>query len=718
MIYFLISAFLVLIVLLLLVALRWRTLAGREARVILTGGGTGGHVNPALAIAEGIKRKDPDTQFLYVGVHGKAEAVIVRRAGYPIKFVSSEGFPGLRPSFKLARFLVKLMVGMTQSFFILFSFAPRWVIATGGYVSAPIILATLLLRTFRLSPTKVFLHEQNSVPGQLNAFLGRWVDRVLLTFPQTLTFFPKNGVVVGYPIRYSISPRPKEEAMASLSCKIPSDREVVFVFGGSQGARTINRAIVDALRHFLPYHDRIFIIHGTGLSKSEGYDAEADTRKRLEASFSEEEKGLLESFYYRQDYYHNIADVYSVSDLIVCRGGAGSINEISRLGKPSLLIPKANLPGDHQVMNARAMKHAGATEIVFEDTVVESGQVLEKVEGEVLAKKILSLLSDPERMQEMAFKSRGFLRRHSNERILSELYGDRSFNNGTGFHSIPFLPLMNNWRLLATLNSAYEKSCGSFNPLEVIGDEDDLMYYRHRAAGLLSHEIWQDRNLGVKLIGFTQYQEKIPTLLHMLIDRTPTSLIKRLFGGDYNQVGFIRRNIVHALQVMNCLNAEIEKHLLIAADDPYFETRSQVCRTVSHFGPFLAGKEEWFQALRKRIKDKSFEVAIEAAKAMGEIGADGRALEVLMELREDLHWQLRDAALNGIRRLIERGVISPSAEVRSQLATFLLTATDFRPYFSIKETFKTIEKCCRERNSEGPTSVDLRQLPESQVWKR
>jgi len=706
------------IVALVLTAQRWRTIASHESRVLLTGGGTGGHVNPALAIAEGIKRKDPSTQFLYVGVQDKAESVIVRRAGYPLKFVASEGFPGLKPSPAFARFLFRLLLGTAQSLFILFGFAPRWVIATGGYVSAPIILATLLLRTLRISPTKVFLHEQNSVPGQLNAFLGRWADRVLLTFPQTLTFFPKNGVVVGYPIRYSISPKSREEALSTLPCKIPDGRRVVFVFGGSQGARTINRAIVDALRHLLPYRNQIFIIHGTGLSKTEGYDAETDTRKRLEALYSQKVHHLLEGFYYRQDYYHNIADVYSVSDLVVCRSGAGSLNEISRLGKASLLIPKANLPGDHQVMNARAMKHAGATEILFEDTVVEQGEVLEKVEGELLARRILELLSDRSRLREMTARSQQFLRRHSNERILSELYGDQSYNNGTGFHSIPFRPLLNNLRLLTMLNAAYTQSPGHFNPLDSIGDEDDLNYYRHRVAGLLSHETWQDRNLGVKLVGLTQYKEKIPTLLHMLIDRTPTTKVKRIFGGDFKQVGFIRRNIVQALQVMNCFNPDIEKHLLIAFEDPYFEVRSQLCRASGHFGQFIAGKEEWLQALCRCIYDKSFEVTMEAAKAMGELGTDERALELLMGLREDLRWQVRDAALKGIKRLMERRIIAPSSEIRSQLATFVLTATDFRPHFSIKETYRTIENCCQERMLEENPLGDVGKLPESQAWKR
>jgi len=696
-IFTLIISLVILVACLLPAARRWRVLATREARVLLTGGGTGGHVNPALAIAEGIKRKEPETRFLYVGVRGKAEAVIVRRAGYPLQFVSSEGFPGLKPSPASFRFFCRLSIGIAQSVFILFRFAPRWIIATGGYVSAPIVLATFLLRALRLSPTKVFLHEQNSIPGQLNSWLGRWADRVLLTFPQTLAFFPKNGVVVGYPIRYSIVLKPREEVLSLLPFRVPEGRRTVFVFGGSQGARTINRAIVDALRYLLPYREQLFIIHGMGLNKSDEYDAEADTEARLQARFNEEERNLLGDFYYRQDYFHNIADVYSVSDLIVCRSGAGSLNEISGLGKPSLLIPKANLPGDHQVMNARAMKHAGATEILFEDTVVEGHEVLEKVEGDVLAERILRLLNDSNKLQEMALKSRQFLRRHSNERILSELYGDHSYNNGTGFHSVPFSPLVNNYRLLSILSAAYNKEPAHFDPVQIVGDEDDLIYYRHRAAGLLSHEAWQDRNLGVKLIGLTRYNDKIPTLLHMLVDRTPASTIKRLFGGDFKQVGFIRRNIVHALQVMNQFNADMEQHLLIAIQDPYFEVRSQVCRTAAHFGPFLAGKEEWFQALLRCLSDKSFEVVLEAAKALGEVGVNGRALEVLMALKENLLWQVRDAALKGINRLMERRVIAPSPEILAQVATFVLTATDFSPHFSIKETYKNIENCCRER---------------------
>jgi len=697
---------------------RWRRLAAQVPRVLLTGGGTGGHVNPALAIAEGIKNREPDTHFLYVGVKGKAETVIVRRAGYPLRFVSSEGYPGLRLSFRSLRFLCRLAFGVAQSLLILCRFAPRWVIATGGYVSAPIILAALLLRNLGLAHTKIFLHEQNSIPGQLNGLLGRWVDCVLLTFPQTLSFFPKNGVVVGYPIRHSIVLKSREEALVNQAFSIPEGRKVIFAFGGSQGSRTINRAIVDALRDLLPHRDRVFIIHGMGLAKTSDYDAAADTESRLQAVFSAEERQLLNEFYYRQDYFHNIADVYSISDLIVCRSGAGSLNEISSLGKPAILIPKANLPGDHQVMNARAMKYAGAAEILFEDTVVEDGEVLEKLEGHALADRILRLLKDRERLAEMAAKSKQFLRRNTNERILSELYQDKSYNNGVGCHAVPFKPLVSNQRLLQMLSAAYNRSAGSYDPVSVVGDEDDLIYYRHRAAGLLSHKAWQDVNLGVKLIGLTQYHEKIPTLLHMLADRTPAAPIKRVFGGDFKHVGFIRRNIVQALQVLNRLDGEVERHLLIAVEDPYFEVRTQVCRAAGYFGPYLAGKEIWLQALLKRLDDTCFEVVIEAAKALGEIGVDGRALEVLLHMKESHYWQVRDASLRGLHRLLERHVISPSPEFLSEISRFILTATDFRPHFSIKETYRTIQSSCQKSMAEANVCDEPAVLSDSAIGKR
>ncbi len=686
-----VSALLLILICAFAASRRWKRLEKGDARVVLSGGGTGGHVNPALAIAEGIKSREPQTRFLYIGVRNKAESVIVREAGYELRFVCSEGYPGFSLSFRTFRFLSKLGLGVVQSIFILISFAPKWIIATGGYVSAPVIIAAILLKKLKIARVRIFLHEQNSIPGQLNALMGRWADRVLLTFPQTLSFF-RNATVVGYPIRHSIAPIPPEQAKQRLSFEIPPGRQVVFAFGGSQGARAINRAIVDALPLLLQHRHKLFIIHGSGLAGSSDYDAAADTQRRIEQTLSAEQRACLGEFYYRQDYFHNIAEIYSVSSLIVCRSGAGSLNEISRIGKPALLIPKVNLPGDHQVMNARAMKSAGAAEVLFEDTVMENSGLLEKLDGQVLAEKILDLLGNPARLRQLAEKSRDFLRRKSIERIISEIYGDKRFPDDNGLLATPFTDLAGNTRLLRMLSAAYSRSGPNFDPASGVSDPDDLAYYRHRAAGLLSHKAWQDRNLGVKLIGLTGYREKIPTLLKMLSDRTSVSLVKRLFGGDFEQVGFIRRNIIHAIEVMDHFDPDVEKHLLAAMDDPYFEVRAQACRTAAHFGPFLAGKKEFVNRLLDLLEDNCFEVLSEAAKALGETGTTWKAAEALLSLNESHYWQVRNAALHGLKRMIERGVLEPGAELLSMASSFILTSTDFRPHFQIKETYAALRK--------------------------
>jgi UDP-N-acetylglucosamine--N-acetylmuramyl-(pentapeptide) pyrophosphoryl-undecaprenol N-acetylglucosamine transferase len=215
--------------------------------------------------------------------------------------------------------------------------------------------------------------------------------------------------------------------------------------------------------------------------------------------------------------------------------------------------------------------------------------------------------------------------------------------------------------------------------------------------------------LGIKLIGLTKYREKIPTLLTMLSDRTPVSKIKKLFGGDFEQVGFIRRNIVQALQVMDHFDPDVEKHLLAALEDPYFEVRVQACRSAAHFGPFLVGKNGWINGIARRLEDNCFEVVIEAARALGEIGTDRKVAEVLFSMNESHYWQVRNAALCALKRMFERGVVEASEELLSKTSCFILTSTDFKPHFEIKETYAAVRKCAEENNSRrhlpGPAAL-------------
>jgi UDP-N-acetylglucosamine--N-acetylmuramyl-(pentapeptide) pyrophosphoryl-undecaprenol N-acetylglucosamine transferase len=669
------------------------------ARVILTGGGTGGHVNPALAIAEAIKQKEPNVRFLYVGMRGKAESIIVTRAGYPIRYVRAHGFPGFRPSLDLIRFVFLLLVGILQSFYYIATFRPDTIVGTGGYVSAPVIFANTLMRLLGMSRARVFIHEQNSVPGKFNQLIGRRADKVLLTFPETKGFFPENGVVVGYPVRHSVTSLLSSDRGGAMPFQIPEGRKVVFAFGGSQGARTINRALVDALGHLLTRRNDIFIIHGVGLMKTAEYHAWDDTAKRLQLRYSEHEREQIETFYYAQDYFHNIGDIYAASNLIVCRGGAGSLNEISAMGKSALIIPKANLPGNHQVMNARAMQRAGAAEVIFEDTVMEDGILLEEVEGQKLATKIISLLGAPQRLEKMGRCSRAFMQHDAVKQIAAEIQGGSIYKSS--IDEVKDLePLVGDNELLVKLRSIWHDNPKEYDPRKVISDADDLDYYRHRAASLLTSPSWPERNLGVKLIGLLKHEEKVSSLLHLLANRTPASRLQRLFGGDYREVGFIRRNILISLQILNKWGPEVEARVFEALDDSYYEVRAQAARTMGHFAKELIQKQAVKEKLLTLIKGRSFEVVREVVLALGAVGEDREVVEALLGLKEHHYWQVREAALQAVTVLAKRGIVLDYEWLLNEISQFIITTTDFRSYFDIKETYQKLHALCKGEGEE------------------
>jgi UDP-N-acetylglucosamine--N-acetylmuramyl-(pentapeptide) pyrophosphoryl-undecaprenol N-acetylglucosamine transferase len=163
------------------------------SRILLTGGGTAGHVNPALAIGRALG--DERTAYLYVGVRGRAEAEVVPREGIPIKFVRASAYPGARPSLAWIGFLLNLLAGTARALFIVRAFAPEIIVGTGGFASAPTMLAAAVLRRMGLLSARVYVHEQNAAPGKLNLLVGRLADRVFVSFPDTLAAFPENGTM-------------------------------------------------------------------------------------------------------------------------------------------------------------------------------------------------------------------------------------------------------------------------------------------------------------------------------------------------------------------------------------------------------------------------------------------------------------------------------------------------------------------------------------------
>jgi UDP-N-acetylglucosamine--N-acetylmuramyl-(pentapeptide) pyrophosphoryl-undecaprenol N-acetylglucosamine transferase len=245
------------------------------------------------------------------------------------------------------------------------------------------------------------------------------------------------------------------------------------------------------------------------------------------------------------------------------------------------------------------------------------------------------------------------------------------------------------------LRGAWQKEQDEYDPQKVIGSADDLDYYRHRAASLLTSPSWPERNLGVKLIGFLKHQKKLSSLLHLLADRTPASRLQRILGGDYRQVGFIRRNILIALQILNEWTPEVEARVFEGLEDRYYEVRAQAARTMGHFADQLTQKQAVTEKLLALLKDRSFEVVREVALALGAVGEDLEVVKVLLGMREHHYWQVREAALKGVTMLVERGVVMDRDWLLGEISRFILTTTDFRSYFDIKETYQKLHSLCR-----------------------
>ncbi len=659
-------------------------------RILLTGGGTAGHVNPALAIGSVLASEG--TRFLFVGVRGRVEEEVVPREGIPIKFIRASGFPsGI--SLHLVWFLLNLLVGTIQSVFILLRFRPDVIVGTGGYVSAPVVIAAAFLRKIHLSKARIFIHEQNAVPGKLNGLMGRFADRVLVTFPETLSYFPERGVQVGYPLRKRIAKVSREEAREKASLRIPEGRNTVLVFGGSQGSRTMNRALVDALQFLLPYRDRLFIVHGVGLFKSHEYNAATDTEERLRRLYTAEQLREIEEFYVYRAFFHDIENLYSLSDLVVARGGAGSLKEISAMGLPALIIPKSNLPGDHQVMNARSMERAGGAEILYEQIAPVNGKLAEWVDGKVLAERLISLLQNDARLQEMSERNRAFLNQDALVQIARVIRDEKSVSESLApSPQIEFKKdvLPGNRPLLALLEKALDKYRTSYKPEVVIPRLEDLEYLKTRTSALLIHPAWQERNLGVKLIGLLQAKEKIPALLSLFNDRKPASLLKRLFGGDFEQVGFIRRNVIIALVRMNELSPEVEAALLKGLTDPYYEVRAEAALAAAFFSHRLASRQDFISVLLRLLTDRNIDVSSAAAEALGKLGGENDALPALLGLWDTRLWKMRAAVIRGILHIVERGEVADLEMLEEQIPKFILTSTDFRPHFEIKFAYKRL----------------------------
>lgn len=312
-------------------------------KVVIAGGGTGGHLFPGLALAEELKRRRGDTEIFFVGTEHGIEARIIPREGYPIRFVRAAGFVGVSPARKLEAALMSLL-SLNDARKILNAVRPDVVVGVGGYASGAIVLVA----HFKSIPT--IIHEQNSVPGLANKILGRFVDRVCVTYHESLSYFPLGKTfLTGNPIRMKILKGESGSAYKLFS--LDEKLFTVFVFGGSSGARSINTAMVEALNHLSDLRDKIQFLHQTG---------DRDYENIREAYRKANAKGTVAPFIYQ------MAEAYAAADLVVSRAGATTLAEITALGKPAILIPYPYAAGRHQEFNAVKLREMGAAHVIME----------------------------------------------------------------------------------------------------------------------------------------------------------------------------------------------------------------------------------------------------------------------------------------------------------------------------------------------------------------
>lgn len=361
-------------------------------RVVLTGGGTGGHIYPAIAVARQCEIEDPDSKFLYIGGTKGLESTLVPQEQIPFQSIEITGFRR-KLSAENIKTVIRFLKGVKASKRMLAEFKPDVVIGTGGYVCGPVVYAAAKLGIPSI------IHEQNSIPGLTNKFLSRYVSTVAVSFEGSERSFPKAKRVIytGNPRATTVQSANKERGFASLG--IPMDSSVVLVVGGSRGAKAIN----DAMIEMAPQLEKLKHIHFVYVTGEHYFEK---TREEIRSRL-----GSMPNHLHVLPYVHNMPEVLAATSLIVNRAGASFLAEITSLGIPSILIPSPNVTNNHQEANARQLEKAGAAKVILE----------KDLSGKRLFQSIEDIMGDFQVQREMSGQSRKLGKPDSANLIVEEM---------------------------------------------------------------------------------------------------------------------------------------------------------------------------------------------------------------------------------------------------------------------------------------------------------
>ncbi|WAA13681.1 undecaprenyldiphospho-muramoylpentapeptide beta-N-acetylglucosaminyltransferase [Fervidibacillus halotolerans] len=345
-------------------------------RIIVSGGGTGGHIYPALAFSKTVQKLDRQAEILYIGTERGLESKIVPESGIPFQTIDITGLKR-KLSIDNVKTVIKFLKGVKESKRIIKEFKPDLVVGMGGYVSAPVVYAASRLNVPSL------IHEQNSIPGLTNKLLSRFVDKIAISFEDSARYFPADKVVVtGNPRATEVLGRDGKRGKQSIGLDL--EKTTVLIFGGSRGARPINEAVLKILSDFGTRTYQVLYITGE-------IHYEAVKREAALAGNAENVKIV--------PFIHNMPEILAGTDLVVSRAGATSISEFTSIGLPSILIPSPYVTNNHQEKNAELLQKANAAVVILE----------KDLSGKRLLEEIDRIVDEKGRLEQMkkAAKSLG-----------------------------------------------------------------------------------------------------------------------------------------------------------------------------------------------------------------------------------------------------------------------------------------------------------------------
>jgi UDP-N-acetylglucosamine--N-acetylmuramyl-(pentapeptide) pyrophosphoryl-undecaprenol N-acetylglucosamine transferase len=363
-------------------------------KVIVSGGGTGGHIYPGVAIAKKIKEKNPGANIIFIGSENGLEKKLVPKEGFDIKLITVEGL-NKKISLKTFSSLQKAFKGLFQANKIINEFKPDIVIGTGGYVCGPVVLSAAL----KGIPTVI--HEQNAFPGMTNKILSKFVSKIAITFKEAEKYFPKNKVAhTGNPIRNQILNINKTKSRDFWG--FDKNKPLVLVVGGSRGARNINNAVASIIPEIANKDIQLLFITGENQ-----YD---EVLKKLKAENIDyaKYKGIK-----ILPYVYNMQDALGACDIIISRAGATIISEVTALGIPAILIPSPFVANNHQEYNAIALEENGAA-IIIKET---------QIKDDIFKAQILNTVNNKDTLVKMSQNSRKLAVLDASEKIYNIIEG-------------------------------------------------------------------------------------------------------------------------------------------------------------------------------------------------------------------------------------------------------------------------------------------------------